>query len=68
MAYSQLFCESFELTKVLPCSPGYIDLQLNGAYSFDFSVYEGDDEAYRKGMKHLAERIVETGVTSWVQT
>ncbi len=65
MACSRLFCES--LTKVLPCSPGYIDLQLNGAYSFDFSVYEGD-EAYKKGMKLVAERIVETGVTSWVQT
>ncbi|KAF8633257.1 hypothetical protein AX17_004433 [Amanita inopinata Kibby_2008] len=49
-------------------SPGYIDLQLNGGYGFDFSVYEGDDEAYRNGLKMVAERIVETGVTSLVPT
>lgn len=53
---------------MLPCSPGFIDLQLNGAYGFDFSVHDGDDEAYRQGMKLVAERIVETGVTSWVST
>ncbi|PFH52140.1 carbohydrate esterase family 9 protein [Amanita thiersii Skay4041] len=49
-------------------SPGYIDLQLNGGYGFDFSVYDGDDEAYKAGMKMVAERIVETGVTSLVPT
>lgn len=46
------------------CSPGLIDIQINGAYGFDFSVYEGDDAAYRKGLKHVAEKIVETGVTA----
>ncbi|KAJ7782660.1 carbohydrate esterase family 9 protein [Mycena metata] len=35
--------------------------QLNGAYGFDFSVYDGDDEAYKQGMKLVAEKIVETG-------
>lgn len=49
-------------------SPGYIDLQLNGAYGFDFSVYEGNDDAYKQGIKMVAERIVETGVTSIVPT
>ncbi|KAJ7072674.1 carbohydrate esterase family 9 protein [Mycena amicta] len=49
-------------------SPGLIDIQLNGAYGFDFSVYEGDDEMYKKGMKRVAEKIVETGVTSIVPT
>ncbi|KAJ7287180.1 carbohydrate esterase family 9 protein [Mycena rebaudengoi] len=49
-------------------SPGLIDIQINGAYGFDFSVYEGDDEAYRQGMKLVAEKIVETGVTSLVPT
>ncbi|KAK2463119.1 hypothetical protein APHAL10511_004774 [Amanita phalloides] len=49
-------------------SPGYIDLQLNGAYGFDFSVYDGNDETYRNNMKIVAERIVETGVTSLVAT
>jgi len=47
-------------------SPGFLDIQINGAYGFDFSVYENDDEAYHKGVKMVAERIVETGVTSYV--
>uniref|UniRef100_A0A8H7Y4Z6 Amidohydrolase-related domain-containing protein n=1 Tax=Psilocybe cubensis TaxID=181762 RepID=A0A8H7Y4Z6_PSICU len=47
-------------------SPGFLDIQINGAYNFDFSVYENDDEKYRQGMKMIAERIVETGVTSYV--
>lgn len=46
------------------CSPGFLDIQINGAYGFDFSVYEGDDEQYRKGLLHVSESIVETGVTS----
>ena len=45
-------------------SPGFLDIQINGAYNFDFSVYEGDDEAYRTGLHRVAEKIVETGVTS----
>ena len=43
-----------------------MDIQINGAYGFDFSVYEGDDEAYSSGLKTVAEKIVETGVTSCV--
>ncbi|ETW74854.1 carbohydrate esterase family 9 protein [Heterobasidion irregulare TC 32-1] len=49
-------------------SPGFLDIQINGAYGFDFSVYEGDDEAYRRGMRTVSENIVETGVTSLVPT
>ncbi|KAG6857184.1 hypothetical protein H0H87_008249 [Tephrocybe sp. NHM501043] len=48
-------------------SPGFIDIQLNGAYNFDFSVYDSD-ESYREGMKMVAERIIETGVTSLLPT
>ena len=47
-------------------SPGFIDTQINGAYGFDFSVYEGDSDAYRRGLSTVAEKIVETGVTSYV--
>ena len=47
-------------------SPGFIDTQINGAYGFDFSVYEGDPDAYRRGLNTVAEKIVETGVTSYV--
>jgi N-acetylglucosamine-6-phosphate deacetylase len=46
------------------CSPGLIDIQINGAYGFDFSVYDGDNAAYRRGLKLVAEKIVETGVTA----
>ena len=46
-------------------SPGFIDIQINGAYGFDFSVYEGDSDAYRQGLQTVAEKIVETGVTSY---
>jgi N-acetylglucosamine-6-phosphate deacetylase len=49
-----------------PRSPGLIDIQINGAYDFDFSVYDGDDDAYRAGLRKVAENIVETGVTSSV--
>ncbi|KAM5545115.1 hypothetical protein V8D89_001226 [Ganoderma adspersum] len=49
-------------------SPGFIDIQINGAYNFDFSIYEGDDEAYRTGLRTVAEKIVETGVTSLLPT
>ncbi|EKM53589.1 carbohydrate esterase family 9 protein [Phanerochaete carnosa HHB-10118-sp] len=49
-------------------SPGYLDIQINGAYGFDFSVFDGDHEAYRNGLRTVAEKIVETGVTSLVPT
>ena len=51
-------------SKQIRCSPGFLDIQINGAYNFDFSVYEGDDDAYRTGLHRVAEKIVETGVTS----
>lgn len=49
-------------------SPGLIDIQINGAYGHDFSVYEGEDNSYREGLKRISEKIVETGVTSLVPT
>jgi len=41
-----------------------LDLQLNGGYGFDFSVFDGDEEAYKQGLIMVAEKIIETGVTS----
>ncbi|KAF9529673.1 hypothetical protein CPB83DRAFT_811717 [Crepidotus variabilis] len=49
-------------------SPGFLDIQINGAYGFDFSVYEKDDETYQRGLYTVASRIVETGVTSLLPT
>ncbi|KAF8342708.1 Metallo-dependent hydrolase [Cantharellus anzutake] len=48
-------------------SPGFIDIQINGAYGFDFSIH-ADDESYVAGLKMVADRIVETGVTSLLPT
>ncbi|KAF8507798.1 Metallo-dependent hydrolase [Hysterangium stoloniferum] len=46
-------------------SPGFIDAQINGAYGFDFSIFsDGDEKAYDEGLRMIAKRIVETGVTS----
>ncbi|OCB85878.1 Metallo-dependent hydrolase [Sanghuangporus baumii] len=45
-----------------------LDSQINGAYGFDFSIYNKDDEAYREGLDMIARRIVETGVTSLLPT
>lgn len=45
-------------------SPGFIDIQINGAYGFDFSEFDGDDDIYRAGLAVVAGKIVETGVTS----
>jgi len=60
--------------EVLDCkgriiSPGYIDIQLNGAYGIDFS----NDCIGEEGLKiehvlHVAHRLVETGVTSFCPT
>lgn len=46
-------------------SPGFLDIQINGAYGFDFSIYD-DDQSYTNGLKMVSERIVETGVTRQV--
>jgi N-acetylglucosamine-6-phosphate deacetylase len=48
-------------------SPGFLDIQINGAYGFDLSIYLGDDELYEAGLRLVAERIVETGVTRYAQ-
>ena len=54
-------------------SPGLIDVQLNGAYGVDFSELnnedaDGGEERYIKGLEKVAERILETGCTSFVAT
>jgi len=51
-------------------APGFIDVQFNGAFGFDFStVPEGQDmSTYQKGLKRLNRRLVTTGVTSYLPT
>lgn len=59
-------------------SPGLIDVQINGAYGFDFSLWppigtenlskDEQKKAYLKGLDYVANKIVETGTTSFVPT
>ena len=50
-------------------SPGLIDVQLNGAYGFDFSVVPDDAAvSYGKGVLHVNRNLVTTGVTSYLPT
>lgn len=44
-------------------SPGLVDIQINGAFQFDFSGFDGDVEAYEQGLEMVSRRIVQTGVT-----
>lgn len=50
-------------------SPGFIDVQLNGAYGFDFSVIPEDGAAgYGKGVQQVNRSLVRGGVTSYLPT
>ncbi|KAF2738174.1 n-acetylglucosamine-6-phosphate deacetylase-like protein [Polyplosphaeria fusca] len=50
-------------------SPGLIDLQLNGAFGFDFSVVSEDGAMpYGKRVQQVNKKLVRTGVTSYTPT
>lgn len=50
-------------------APGFIDVQLNGAYGFDFSVIpEEGTTAYAKGVQRVNRNLVRAGVTSYLPT
>ena len=46
-------------------APGFIDVQLNGAFGFDFSV---PSKRYGQDLKTLNRKLVRTGVTSYLPT
>lgn len=48
-------------------SPGFIDIQINGAMGMDFSVAT-DDDTYSKGVKLVNRTLVKYGVTSYCPT
>ena|SRR5271170_135924 len=48
-------------------SPGFIDIQINGAMGMDFSVSTNDD-SYSKGVKLVNKTLVKYGVTSYCPT
>lgn len=49
-------------------APGFIDVQLNGAFGFDFSTVPEDMATYQKGLAQLNKQLIQTGVTSYLPT
>ncbi|KAL2062817.1 hypothetical protein VTL71DRAFT_5889 [Oculimacula yallundae] len=49
-------------------SPGLIDVQLNGAFGFNFSQIPEDASTYGKTLKSVNKLLIETGVTSYLPT
>ncbi|GMR43046.1 hypothetical protein PMAYCL1PPCAC_13241 [Pristionchus mayeri] len=49
-------------------SPGFIDIQINGGFGFDFSTWTDDVPAYEKGVSMVSKRLLEHGVTSYAPT
>lgn len=49
-------------------SPGMIDVQLNGAFGFNYSTLFDDGTQYAKKVADVNRRLVATGVTSYVPT
>ncbi|TKA80546.1 hypothetical protein B0A55_01997 [Friedmanniomyces simplex] len=63
--------ETLDLHGKILC-PGFIDVQFNGGFGFDFSTIPSDEEGgmrgYEKGLRGLNKRLVRTGVTSYLPT
>lgn len=49
-------------------SPGLIDVQMNGAFGFDFSLIPEDLSSYGKTLRQVNKWLVETGITSYLPT
>ncbi|CAI6091532.1 unnamed protein product [Clonostachys chloroleuca] len=51
-------------------SPGFIDVQINGAFGFDFSNTDcvHDSTKFQRELHELNQRLLETGTTSYLPT
>jgi adenine deaminase len=49
-------------------APGFIDVQVNGAAGFDFSVLPDDMADYFAGVRRVNKALIQTGVTSYLPT
>ena len=49
-------------------SAGFLEVQINGAYGFDFSVVSDDTAKYAKGVRDVSQRLISTGVTAYLPT
>jgi N-acetylglucosamine-6-phosphate deacetylase len=48
-------------------SPGFIDIQLNGGFKYDFSSFSNPNEA-EKGLQFVSKELLEYGVTAYCPT
>lgn len=49
-------------------APGLIDVQLNGAFGFNFSQIPEDPSTYGKTLRQVNKSLIQTGVTSYLPT
>ncbi|PGH18723.1 N-acetylglucosamine-6-phosphate deacetylase [Polytolypa hystricis UAMH7299] len=49
-------------------APGFIDVQINGAQGFDFSVPQASKEEYDDGLKQVNRGLARMGITSYLPT
>jgi N-acetylglucosamine-6-phosphate deacetylase len=51
-------------------APGFIDVQINGAFGFDFSNSDCLDnpDKFQQGLDDLNHRLIQTGTTSYLPT
>lgn len=51
-------------------APGFIDVQINGAFGFDFSGIDPDAElsVFEEGLRRTNKHLIQTGTTSYCPT
>lgn len=49
-------------------APGFIEVQLNGAQGFDFSVPQPTKKKYEDGLAEVNRALVKMGITSYLPT
>lgn len=49
-------------------APGFIDVQINGANGFDFSVPQPTKKMFDDGLREASQALVKMGVTSYLPT
>ncbi|RFU75436.1 n-acetylglucosamine-6-phosphate deacetylase [Trichoderma arundinaceum] len=51
-------------------APGYIDVQINGAFGFDFSTADciTDPKKFQQGLESFNKQLIQTGTTSYLPT
>ncbi|ODV97131.1 hypothetical protein PACTADRAFT_48884 [Pachysolen tannophilus NRRL Y-2460] len=58
----EIFYDTVDLQNLI-VAPGFIDIQINGAFGFDFSCSQ-DSKEYSKNYGKMMKEMIQTGVTS----